>query len=75
MEKEFLTSKGITFTDYNVATDMERRKQMVEMTGQMGVPVTVITDPENPDHAEIMIGFNQGLFEEKLGLNDVKMAA
>jgi glutaredoxin len=70
MEKEYLTSHNIPFVDYNVAADMERRKQMVEMTGQMGVPVTVITDEANPEHAEVMIGFNQSLFEEKLGLNN-----
>jgi glutaredoxin len=68
LEKDFLTSKNIPFIDYNVAADMERRKYMVELTGQMGVPVTVITDPENPDMPDIFVGFSQALLEQKLGL-------
>lgn len=76
LEKEFLTSHGIEFTDYNVGADVERRKHMLELTGQMGVPVTVITDSEKPDQPEIMVGFNQSLFEEKLGLGEnLAMAA
>ena len=68
MEKDFLTSKGISFIDYNIAADMEKRKYMVELTGQMGVPVTVITDPENPDTPDVFVGFSQALLEQKLGL-------
>jgi glutaredoxin len=44
MEKDFLTSHNIAFTDHDVAADMEKRKHIIELTGQMGVPVTVITD-------------------------------
>ncbi len=69
MEKDFLTSKNIPFIDYNVAADMEKRKYMVELTGQMGVPVTVITDPDHPEiPADIFVGFSQDLIEQKLGL-------
>lgn len=68
MEKEFLKAHNIPFTDYDVASDMEKRKYIIELSGQMGVPVTVITDPANPDHPDILVGFAQGLFEEKLGL-------
>ena len=52
MAKEWLTYKNIPFVDYNVGQDMERRKEMVEMTGQLGVPVIKIED-------NLMIGFNQ----------------
>lgn len=69
MEKDYLTAQGIAFTDYNVAEDAEKRSHIVELTGQMGVPVTVITDSENPEHPDILVGFSQSLFEEKLGLN------
>jgi glutaredoxin len=53
MAKDWLTSKNIPFSDYNVAEDLNKRKEMVEMTGQLGVPVIKIGD-------EVMIGFNQG---------------
>lgn len=69
MEKDFLLERNIPFIDYNVAADMEKRKYMVELTGQMGVPVTVITDTDNPDaQPEIFVGFSQALLEQKLGL-------
>jgi hypothetical protein len=46
----------------------QKRKYMLELTGQMGVPVTVITDPEHPDTPDVFVGFSQALLEEKLGL-------
>lgn len=76
MEKDFLTAHGIDFVDYNVAADAEKRAHIVELTGQMGVPVTVITNLDHPDaDKEVLVGFSQSLFEEKLGLGDMmKMA-
>jgi glutaredoxin len=69
LEKEFLTSKGIEFIDHDVASDQEKRKYIVELTGQMGVPVTVITDVDHPDqHPDVLVGFSQALFEQKLGI-------
>ena len=51
MAKDWLTEKNIPFSDYNVGENMEKRKEMIEITGQLGVPVIRI---EN----EVMIGFN-----------------
>ena len=68
MEKDYLTSHNIAFTDYDVSSNLEKRKYIVELTGQMGVPVTVITDPENPEHPDVLVGFSQSLFEQKLGI-------
>jgi len=70
MEKDFLASKGIAFTDHDVAADAEKRKYIMELTGQMGVPVTVITDPAHPENPDILVGFSQSLFEQKLGLSN-----
>jgi len=61
MAKEWLASKNIPFTDYNVASDMDKRKEMVEMTGQLGVPVIKIGD-------DVMIGFNQEKMATLLGI-------
>lgn len=52
MAKDWLTAKNISYVDYNVGEDMEKRKEMVEMTGQLGVPVIKIED-------NVMVGFNQ----------------
>ena len=53
MAKEFFQQKGVEYTDYNVGADTAKRAEMVEMTGQMGVPVIVI------DGKDAVIGFDQ----------------
>lgn len=61
MAKEYFTQNNVAFTDHNVATDLEKRQEMLELTGQMGVPVIKIGD-------DIVIGFDQGHIAELLGL-------
>ena len=61
MVKDYLSEKNIPFTDYNVATDLEKRQEMVQKSGQMGVPVIFIGD-------EMVIGFNQERIDALLGL-------
>ena len=57
--KEYLTQKGITYQDYNVAEDKEKAKEMIEKSGQMGVPVTSIG-------SEFVIGFDQAKLDSLL---------
>ena len=57
--KEYLSRKGISYTEHNVATDKEKAKEMIQKSGQMGVPVITIDD-------EIVIGFNQSLIDRLL---------
>ncbi len=57
--KEFLTSHGIHFVDIDVSQDQVRRAEMVEMTGQLGVPV-IRVDEEGKDPV-VMVGFDQNL--------------
>jgi glutaredoxin 3 len=59
--KEFMTAKGIEYTEHDVSTDEARKNEMIDMTGQMGVPVIVIGD-------EILIGFEKGKLAAKLGI-------
>jgi glutaredoxin 3 len=61
MAKEFLTEHNIAFTDYNVAEDLEKRKEMVERSGQMGVPVIFIG-------GDMFVGFNEAKISQALGL-------
>lgn len=49
--KAFLTKYGIKYKSIDVAKDLEARKKMVEVSGQMGVPVITIDK-------EVMVGFN-----------------
>ena len=61
MTKEFLKEKGIEYTDYDVSTDLEKRKEMIEKSGQMGVPVIYIDD-------EMMVGFDKDKLSSMLGI-------
>ena len=42
MAKDFFKANGINYTEYDVASDLEKRKEMMTLTNQMGVPVIVI---------------------------------
>ena len=59
MAKDWFTANNIKFVDHDVAVDMEKRKEMVEITGQMGVPVIKIG-------SDIVIGFNEPKLRELL---------
>ena len=59
MVKEFLSRKGISFTEKDVSVDQSAARELVNRTKQMGVPVTFI------DGVSI-IGFNRPRLEEIL---------
>ena len=63
--KEYLKDKGVKYTDYDVAEDSEKAQEMVDMTGQMGVPVIVIGEG---DDKQVIIGFDQTKIDAALGL-------
>ncbi len=57
--KDYLSRKGISYTDIDVAQDKEKAKEMTQKSGQMSVPVILIDD-------EIVVGFNQALLDKML---------
>lgn len=59
--KEFLNENKVSYTEHDVASDLEKRSEMIEKSGQMGVPVIVIGD-------EIIVGFDEDALKQKLGL-------
>jgi len=50
--KEFLKERGVEFEEIDVSQDEKAMKEMVEKTGQMGVPVMEID-------GEIVVGFDR----------------
>lgn len=40
--KALLAEHGVSYKEIDVGTDRVKAREMIEMTGQMGVPVTVI---------------------------------
>ncbi|OGZ46683.1 MAG: NrdH-redoxin [Candidatus Ryanbacteria bacterium RIFCSPHIGHO2_02_FULL_45_13b] len=61
MAKELFQEHGIEYTEYNVAQDAEKRNELIERTGQMGVPVITIDDA-------IIIGFDEERIRALLGI-------
>lgn len=59
--KDFFQENNIEFTDHDVAADAEKRQEMIDLTGQMGVPVIKIGD-------DIVIGFDEAKLKELLKL-------
>jgi len=59
--KEFFDEKGVEYTEHDVATDEAKRNEMIEKSGQMGVPVIMVDD-------ELIVGFDQSKLSEMLGL-------
>ena len=57
--KKYFTDKGVAFEDKNVGLDRAAGQEMVEKSGQMGVPVIDID-------GEIIVGFQPAVFEELL---------
>lgn len=68
MLKDWLTEKGIAFTDINVASDPSQGVEMIQKTGQMGVPVSIITFEDNRE--EVVLGFDQQKLARILGLEN-----
>lgn len=61
MAKEYFKSKDLEYEEYNVAIDVEKQKEMIEKTGQFGVPVIDID-------GKIVIGFDRTKVNEYLGI-------
>lgn len=57
--KEFFRENGIQYTEYDVLSDLERRKELVEKSGQMGVPVILVDN-------EVVVGFDEERLRELL---------
>jgi glutaredoxin-like YruB-family protein len=57
--KEFFKENDVEYTEFDVAADAEKREEMIEMTGQMGVPVIRIGE-------DVVIGFDEGKVKELL---------
>ena len=60
MTKEFLSQKGVEFTDYDVTKNREALEEMRKITGgARSVPVIAVCN-------EVMIGFDPGRLEQAL---------
>ncbi len=63
MAKDFFKENNIEFKDFDVSSDLEKRKEMVDKSGQMGVPVIIIDN-------NLIVGFNKEKIVDILGIKE-----
>ena len=66
METEYLKSQGIEFEEVYVDQDTGAAEEMVKISGQMGVPFTVITKDDGSK--ETILGFDRAKIDSALEL-------
>jgi glutaredoxin-like YruB-family protein len=59
--KKFLTDRGVQYEEIDLSVHPEKVNELVEISGQLGVPVTVID-------GQVIIGFDRGRLEAALAL-------
>ena len=59
MAKEYLSQKGIPYTDYDVTSDSKALEEMVKISGSRAVPVIAACN-------EVLIGFDKSRLDQML---------
>jgi len=67
MEKEYLDSKSIQYEEILVDEKPEEAQKMIDMSGQLGVPFTVIKKADGTD--EKILGFDKARIDQALQIN------
>jgi len=60
--KDYLSEKKIEFEDIDVSVDQDKAQEMIDKSGQMGVPVVDIK-------GEIITGFDKDKINKVLGIS------
>jgi glutaredoxin 3 len=61
LAKDFFKANNVPYTEYDVASDQAKRSEMVEKSGQLGVPVIDVG-------GDIVVGFDEKILKELLGV-------
>jgi len=61
MAKDWFNENGVKYEEFDVVSNLDKRQEMVDKSGQMGVPVIIVDD-------KVVVGFDQPLLEEFLQL-------
>ncbi|MEK7654209.1 MAG: glutaredoxin family protein [Patescibacteria group bacterium] len=61
MAKDFFTKNNLAYEEHDVAADMKAREEMVQKSGQLGVPVIDID-------GKIIVGFDEDELRSALNI-------
>jgi glutaredoxin len=56
MVKQFLSHKGLTYDEVNLDEMPERQKEAFDISGQLTVPITLVTNTD--DSKQVIVGYN-----------------
>ena len=65
MAKEYFKANNVPYEEFDVAGNVEKRKEMMEKSGQLGVPVILIDN-------DVVVGFNRPKLDRLLGIDPNK---
>ncbi len=63
MAKEYFKANNVEYSEFDVASNSEKRREMMEKSGQLGVPVILIDE-------SVVVGFNRPKLGQLLGINN-----
>ena len=61
LAKEYFDANKVKYDSFDVASNMEKRREMMEKSGQLGVPVILVGD-------EIVVGFDKERLAQLLNI-------
>ena len=67
MQKDYFNSKNIEFSEILVDENPDEAQKMIELSGQLGVPFTVITKDDGT--IEKILGFDKVRLDSILGIS------
>ncbi len=61
LAKDFFKKNNIAYTEYDVAADQAKKEEMIEKSGQLGVPVIDVG-------GDIVVGFDEAVLKDLLAV-------
>lgn len=61
LAKEFFDENKVVYEAFDVASNTEKRREMMEKSGQLGVPIILVDD-------EVVVGFDRSRLAQLLGI-------
>ena len=65
MVKKWLGAKGLNYEEVNLDENPARQQEAFELSGQLTVPITVVTKAD--DSKEVVVGYNLGQLAPAVG--------
>jgi glutaredoxin len=65
LEKDYLRERGVPFREVQVDQDQDGLEEMIRLSGQLGVPFTVV---KRGDQEDALLGFDPEALGELIGV-------